>query len=134
MQLLLLTYFFALREFPAGHGVLQDLKGVHFETQDTFLRPVSLPPEEPDHHSPLVQSLQDLGDLCRAVECRSPSRHFVFSPNSLLADNRTKDNTSLAHNILLIATSTVVDPAQFSQLTSRANARIQLVVVVEADK
>lgn len=58
-----LTCLFTLGLLPTSHGELQNLEGVRFQAEYPLLWFVSFPPEEFDHHSALVQGVQDLRDF-----------------------------------------------------------------------
>ena len=69
-----LTRVFRRRVLATLHGVLQDLKGLCLEAEDSALRLLSSS-EEPDHHRALVEGVENLRDLRRAVQ--SHARHGV---------------------------------------------------------
>ena len=79
---------------PPAHGVLQDLKCVDFEAKDASFGHFSLP-EELYHHRTLVQSKQDLRDLCRVAQCYS--RHGVRGRDGT-GRSRRLDTHDLAHS------------------------------------
>ena len=74
------------------HGVLEDFKRVHLQTEDTSLWSVPASSKEPHHVGALVQGAQNLRDVRTTGERHA--RHLVFQ----LSRGRLNGGLSFSEN------------------------------------
>lgn len=77
----------------SGHWILLNLECICSQAENSLLWLVTLPPEESYHHSTLVESMEDLRNLCGPIQGHTWKRHVLrlwIQNKQLLHVNKTK--------------------------------------------